>query len=182
MKNKNLFFLTIFLIVSFSASTQDTPANVQASVSRLIEQGFVSTNEIKGNVFYPQVSSLELEVFIASSNESRSECWYYYEWIEDNILYEVSFIYKTLPNNVVIAYILEEDNFGKDYWEKLGIPVKLFTFESNPRYGEHSGKKYAITKRFYKFNDGDEPGNKFINIDIDGDGIVQDGEGRYMWF
>jgi len=49
---------------------------------------------------------------------------------------------------------------------------------------QFAGKTYYFASRnmFFKINENDDLPTVFINIDMDGDGIIQDGEGRYMWF
>ena len=159
----SLFFILL------SALIQADSIELEASVDKLLNQGFASKLNRAG--FYPFVSPFELETWITYEKGKRYECNYEYSWIDGNILYRVVFLSRTNPNYCVFAYILEEGSFER--WRESVGHASIVTVEDDPRFGEYAGKTYAVTNAFYKVNENDEPATVLINLN---------GEERYMWF
>lgn len=158
MKKLSLIIIFFILIIP-SLPAQSDYEMVQVNKNKLLEQGFSS--EINREGFAPLVSSFAFEVFLMRSKGIDINFnYYFYDWIEDNILYEVSFLSKEYANNCVVAYILEEGSFER--WKETPVPAALITLDNDPRYGQHAGKTYAITEPLYKINENDEPPKIFI--------------------
>jgi len=178
---KHFLIIFIVLVVGFSAEAHAQCKVTQASTSYLMDRGFSTDIASFGlrRLLFPHTVMSELEFMIKKGR--RVNFNYFHMWIEGNILYEIRLASREYANGVVLAFILEEGSYER--WRAVPpAPASIKYIPDEPRFGKHTGMTYAVETVFFRVNINDEPPTAFIGIDIDGDGIIQEGEGRYIWF
>ena len=178
---KYFFVIVLFLFSTSYISSQTDPFGVKASVDKLYAQGFTNEQSEKYGFNLPHSSQFVMEAFITKLKGRTLNDNYYYEWLDGNILYRILFLTKEYANSCVIAYIFDEGVTEEEWKKSGGIYWKI---ENDPKFYQYKNKTFYFVARnsFFKINENDEHATIFINIDVNGDGIIEDGEGRYMWF
>ena len=176
---KTFLIVMLFLFVIFSVPSQADCEKIQASISYLLDRGFTRDLDRFGvSSLLPNITVLESRFMIKKAR--RINFSYFYNWIDNNILFEIHLLSREYANIVVVAFILEESSYER--WQETLHHASIRTIPNAPRFGEHAGRTYVTTTPFFRVNEDNFPPTKFIGIDIDGDGIIQEGEGRYVFF
>lgn len=121
----------------------------------------------------------ELQITENENSSLKGKRWLYYSIREDRIVYTFIVFDGATMNNTVVAHIIADEDLK--YKDVLGTEVGFIVYDKNNDgvIGDDEGDRFH-NQYYLEIDPNKEYRKKFINLDMNEDGITESEEGLYV--